>query len=448
MTGTTAGSSLGDVERALLGRWPEGRIAPTLDRMTALMAALGSPQRAFPVVHVTGTNGKTTTARIIGDLLGAAGLRVGRYTSPHLASVRERITVDGEPLDPARFVAAYQLVAPAVATVDASSAVPLSFFEVVTAMAYAAFAELWVDVAVVEVGLGGTWDATNVADGEVAVITPVSLDHTELLGPDEVSIAREKAGIIKPGAVAVLAPQSAPVEAVLSGRAQEQHADVVQVGRDVRVVSRSAQPEGQLLDLQATSAQLRELLVFLPLLGGHQAENALTALAAAEAFLTPRGILLGPEVVRRTLAQVSSPGRLEAVGTQPLVLVDASHNPAGMAATVAALREAFPRTEFLAVVAALEGKDVPGMLRELSAGVTDVLVTRNGSPRSLSPEALTELTREVLGPERVTGCPDLPAAVQEALRRARARPPGRGVRTGVLITGSVVTAGEARTLLR
>ena len=443
MTGATAVPSLAAVEQALLARWPESRIAPSLERMTALMTALGSPQRAVPVIHVAGTNGKTTTARIIDDLLRAAGLRVGRYTSPHLQTVRERIVVDGEPLDAARFVAAHQRVVPAVAEVDARSPVPLSFFEIVTAMAYVTFADTPVDVAVVEVGLGGRWDATNVADGEVAVITPIGLDHTELLGPDEVSIAGEKAGIIKPGAVVVLAGQTPPVEAVLAGRARELDAAVVRVGRDVQVVSRTPQPEGQLLELRGGSPAYRDLVVPLPLLGRHQAENALTALAAAEAFLAPRGDLPSAEVVRRTLARVSSPGRLETVRTDPRVLVDASHNPAGMAVTAAAVREAFPGTRVIAVVAALAGKDVTGMLGELSDVVTEVLVTRNGSPRSLPPGELADLAADALGADRISVHPDLPAAVDAALQRAAERPGS----TAVLVTGSVVTAGEALALL-
>jgi len=443
MTAAGAVPSLAAVEQALLARWPENRIAPSLERMTALMTALGSPQRAVPVIHVAGTNGKTTTARIIDDLLRAAGLRVGRYTSPHLRTMRERIVVDGAPLDAARFVAAHQRVAPAVAEVDARSPVPLSFFEIVTAMAYVTFADTPVDVAVVEVGLGGRWDATNVAAGEVAVITPIGLDHTELLGPDEVSIAGEKAGIIKPGAVVVLAGQTAPVETVLTGRARDLAATVVRVGRDAQVVSRTPQPEGQLLELRGVSPAYRDLVVTLPLLGRHQAENALTALTAVETFLAPRGALPSAEVIQRTFAQVSSPGRLETVGRNPRVLVDASHNPAGMAVTAAALREAFPGSRVIAVVAALAGKDVAGMLRELTDVVAEVLVTGNGSARSLPPGELADLAVDALGADRVSVFPDLAAALDAARYRA-AEQPGR---TAVLVTGSVVTAGEALALL-
>jgi len=447
MTDPTPSPSIADVERALLDRWPENQIAPSLERMSALMTALGCPQRSFPVIHVAGTNGKTTTARIIDDLLRAAGLRVGRYTSPHLQRISERIVVDGRPLDDAGFVSAYQRVAPAAAQVDSSSPVPLSFFEIVTAMALVTFADLAVDVAVIEVGLGGTWDATNVVDGEVAVITPIALDHTDLLGPDEVSIAGQKAGIIKRGAVTVLARQTTPVRAVLTDRARALGATVVRVGQDLRVVSRAAQPEGQLLDVQGTSSGYGDLVVFLPLLGVHQADNALTALAATEAFLAPRGLLPSADCVQRTLARVSSPGRLETVRTDPLVLVDASHNPAGMAVSVRALREAFPTTEFLAVVAAAGDKDVRGMLAGLSPLVTDVLVTRNSSPRSLPPDDLAALAAEVLGAERVSTHPDLPSAVTDAVRRAEAGSARLGTDTGVLVTGSVVTAGEARALL-
>ncbi|MCO1654135.1 bifunctional folylpolyglutamate synthase/dihydrofolate synthase [Pseudonocardia humida] len=437
-------ADLAEVERALLARWPENRLEPSLDRIRAVVAALDHPQRALPVVHVTGTNGKTTTASMIDGLLRASGLSVGRFTSPHLESVRERIVVDGEPVDEARFVEVYRLVRPALERVDRAGAVPVSFFEAITAMAVVAFVGAGVDVAVVEVGMGGSWDATNVLDGEVAVLTPIALDHTEYLGPDEVAIAGEKAGIIKAGATAVLAAQLPEVERVVHRRASGVGARVRAAADAVELVARAADPDGQTLHLRTGSVDLPGLR--LPLLGAHQGENARVAMAAVEEFLARRDAGLDPAAVRRALAAVVAPGRLEVVRRDPPVLVDASHNPHGMAVTAAALAEARPATRLAVVLAVLEGKDATGMLEALRGCADLVVVTTNGSPRCTRPADLAGVAREVLGADRVLVEPHLAAALDRALRWAR--PGGAGDRPGVLVTGSVVTAGHARTLLR
>ncbi|MQA34388.1 bifunctional folylpolyglutamate synthase/dihydrofolate synthase [Modestobacter roseus] len=430
-----------DVERALLRRWPESRLEPSLERMRAVMRAVGDPQDEVPVIHVTGTNGKTSTARIIDDLLRAGGLRVGRYTSPHLQSVRERIVLAGRPIDAGRFVDVHRRLEPAFGDVDGSSTTPLSFFEAITAMAFQAFAEDGLDVVVLEVGMGGAWDATNVADGRVAVVTPISLDHTEHLGPDEAAIAAEKAGIIKPGAVAVLAEQPAAAMPVLLERAASIGATVVHAGVDERVVRRTPDPDGQELDVRVQQGVHRGLR--LPLLGRHQAGNTAVALVAAEAFLSSRGQQLDTGTVRAALAAVRSPGRLERVRTAPHVWVDASHNPAGMAVTAAAVRELSPPPHLIVVIAALADKDVRGMLRALRGTAAEVIVTENTSPRGMAAEDLGRLAAEELGPDRVV--------VERALPRALARAGERAVDhdgpAAVLVTGSVVTAGEARSLL-
>jgi dihydrofolate synthase / folylpolyglutamate synthase len=430
------------VERDLLRRWPESRLEPSLDRIRALTDALGRPQHAVPVVHVTGTNGKTTTARTIDELLRASGLRVGRYTSPHLESMRERIVVDGAPLDEDGFAAVHARLRPALERVEARHG-RLSFFEAVTAMAFQAFAEAALDAVVLEVGMGGTWDATNVADGRVSVVTPISLDHTEYLGPDEAAIAREKAGIIKPGAVAVLADQPPTALPVLLGRAGEVGATVLDAGVHRRVLDRAPRDDGQLLTLRGE--QRRHHGLFLPLLGLHQAGNAATAVVAAEAFLARAGRSLGSATVRDVLAGVRSPGRLETVCGTPRVWVDASHNPAGMAATVAAVRELPAVRRLVVVLAALDGKDVDGMLRALRDGASEVVVTENASPRRMPAAALAARATALLGPERVTVEPELPRALRAALRSATRTAPETGA---VLVTGSVVTAGEAGALLR
>ena len=442
MTGRPAVHQALAVERDLLRRWPESRLEPSLDRIRAVTDALGRPQHAVPVVHVTGTNGKTTTARVVDDLLRASGLRVGRYTSPHLETMRERIVLDGAPIDEERFTAAHASLQPVLEQVEARHGA-LSFFEVITAMAFSAFATAGLDAVVLEVGMGGTWDATNVADGRVSVVTPISLDHTEYLGPDEAAIAREKAGIVKPGSLAVLADQPESARAVLLERAREVGATVVDARRETGVLRRVPRDDGQLLDLRTGEGEHRDL--FLPLLGLHQAGNVLTALAAAEGFLAGTGRSLSSSTVRDVLARVHSPGRLETVRETPRVWVDAAHNPAGMAATVAAVRELPSVHHLVVVLAALEGKDVDGMLHALRDTASAVLVTENSSPRRMPAAALAARATAVLGGDRVLVEPDLPRALRTALDlAARADGPGGAV----LVTGSVVTAGEAGALLR
>jgi dihydrofolate synthase/folylpolyglutamate synthase len=460
--GQTAGDpELARVEQALLARWPENRLEPSLARITALVDLLGSPHRAFPVVQVTGTNGKTTTARMIDELLRGFGLRVGRFTSPHLVSMRERIVLDGEPLSAERFVEIYDDVAPYVAMVDAGSDVPMSFFEVVVAMAYAAFAEAPVDVAVIEVGMGGTWDATNVADARVAVVTPVALDHAEYLGPDVATIAGEKAGIIKAvpadevtpegrpdaGVVAVLAHQPAGALEALVRRAIEVDATVAREGTEFAVLERRVAVGGQQLRLQGLAGEYPE--VYLPLFGAHQAQNAAVALAAVEAFLGAGAATgpIAPDVVRDAFAAVRSPGRLERVRSSPTVLVDAAHNPAGMAATVAAVQESFDFTRLVGVVGCVVGKDVGGMLAALEAVCAELVVTQNGSARAIPADELGALAVDVFGADRVSVHPRLPEALESAMELAEAGPDDALGGSGVLVTGSVITAGEARSLL-
>ncbi|MEV4294046.1 bifunctional folylpolyglutamate synthase/dihydrofolate synthase [Microbispora rosea] len=429
------------VEQAIMARGVEWDFSPTLDRITALMEILGDPQNSYKVVHIAGTNGKTSTARMVEALLRERNLRVGRYTSPHLQSMRERISIDGEPLSEERFAEVYQDVAPYLEMIDARVG-KLSFFEVLTAMAFAAFADAPVDVAVVETGMGGTWDATNVADGTVAVITPVSLDHTDYLGPDIATIAGEKAGIIKPKATTVLAQQALPAAEVLMRRAAEVGAVVAREGLEFGVLHRELAMGGQMLQLRGLKGVYED--VFLPLYGAHQAGNAAGALTAVEA-LTAGDDPLGDEVVRQAFAQVSSPGRLEIVRRGPTVLVDAAHNPAGMEATVEALTEAFGFTRLVAVVAVMADKDVDTILDLLEPVVEEIVVTRNSSPRSLSPDDLAARAEAVFGEGRVHIEDQLDDAIDRGIALADQ---GDEIGSGVLITGSVVTAGEARILLK
>ena len=463
MTGNPADAeyraALAEVERDIAARRPEHSIDPTLDRIADLASLLGDPQRACPVIHITGTNGKTSTARMIGSLLRTRGLRTGVFTSPHLTSMRERISLDGEPLGARRFVELYQELLPYLAIVDGRHETRLSFFEVLTGMAFAAFADAPVDVAVVEVGIGGTWDCTNIADGTVAVITPISIDHTRYLGSTVEAIAGDKSGIIKPGAVAVLAQQPVAAAEVLLRRAAEVGATVAREGIEFGVLDRDLAVGGQRLELRGLRGDYHE--VFLPLFGGHQAGNAACALAAVEAFAgvdsdPPWGepAPLDETWVREAFASVRSPGRLEVVRRSPVTIVDAAHNPAGMAATMEAITEAFAFTRLICVLAVSGDKDVPGILDELEPVADSLVVSRNSSDRSMDVAKLADLAEAAFGPDRVHRAPRLDEAIELAVALADEASAADEISgnvvpgaVGVLITGSVITAGDARALL-
>ncbi|HEX3788271.1 MAG TPA: folylpolyglutamate synthase/dihydrofolate synthase family protein [Pseudonocardiaceae bacterium] len=436
------------VEAELNTRWPESKIDPTLERVAALLDLLGDPQRACPVVHITGTNGKTSTSRMVDALLSGLDLRTGRFISPHLQLVTERISVDGVPIDPQRYVEVYHDVAPYVAMVDARNEIPLSKFEVLTAMAFAAFADTPVDAAVIEVGLGGTWDSTNVADGRVAVIGPIGVDHVQFLGSDVVGIARDKAGIIKPGAIAVLAEQDRPeITAALLHRCTEMDATVARQGQEFGVLAREIAVGGQLLTLQGLGGVYDE--VFLPLHGKHQAANASMALAAAEAFLGAGAQnQLDIDAVRAAFAQVTSPGRLEPVRSAPTVLLDAAHNPHGARALAAALTEEFDFRRLIAVIGMMADKDAEGILGALEPVVAEVVLTAVDQPRAMKVDDLAAVAKGVFGEDRIVIEARLDDAIETAVGLAEeAAEPGQPLSgAGVLITGSVVTVGEARSL--
>jgi dihydrofolate synthase/folylpolyglutamate synthase len=440
--------SYADVSALLQARWPEHKIEPSLDRIRRLVELLGDPQKAYPVVHLTGTNGKTSTARMIDTLLREAGLRTGRFTSPHLESVRERITLDGEPISEERFAEAYAEIAPYLDVVDAEQEHPLTFFEVMTGMAYAVFADAPVDVAVIEVGLGGSWDSTNVADGTVSVITPIAVDHAHILGADPVTIAGEKAGIIKTGGTTVMAQQSLEVFEVLLRRAAEVGSQVAREGIEFGVVSRTLAVGGQVVSIKGLGGEYDEL--YLPLHGEYQAHNAATAVAAVEALLGASPESDGrvtTELLQAGFANVTSPGRMEVVRQSPTVIVDAAHNPHGAEATAATVSEAFQFEPLIGVLGCMKDKDVYGVLEAYEPIMETVVCTRNSFvERSMPAEELGELAAEVFGEERVLVRPHLIDAIDDAIRLAEENAVALGS-GGVLITGSVITAGEARTLL-
>ncbi|MEU7845283.1 folylpolyglutamate synthase/dihydrofolate synthase family protein [Micromonospora sp. NPDC049114] len=423
------------------------RMVFELDRIESLLDLLGSPQRAYPAIHLTGTNGKTSTARMIDSLLRAFGLHTGRYTSPHLETVRERISLDGEPVSEERFAAVYGEIKPLAELVDARSDEPLTYFDMTTALAFATFADAPVDIAVVEVGLGGAEDATNVIQAGVCVITPIGLDHTEWLGDTLQDIALAKAGIIHPGATVIAAAQEEEAARPLLERCAEVGATIAREGGEFGVLSRAVAVGGQVLKLQGLGGVYDE--VFLPLHGAHQAQNAAVALAAVEAFLGAGARRqLDIEAVREGFATASSPGRLERVRSAPTVLLDGAHNPHGMAATVTALQEEFAFSKLVALVGVLADKDASSLLELLEPVADVVVVTRNSSPRAMPTKELAALAAEIFGEERVEVAEELPDAIELAVALAEEDVPGELSGVGVLVTGSVVTVADARRLLK
>jgi dihydrofolate synthase/folylpolyglutamate synthase len=435
-----------EAERALLARWPETRLEPSLDRIAAFTELLGEPQRTYPVVHLTGTNGKTSTSRMVDTLIRAIDLRTGRFTSPHVESMTERISLDGQPLTEDQFVDAYNEVAAIARLVDEDSLHPLSFFEMVVGMAYATFATAPVDVAVIEVGMGGSWDATNVADASVAVILPVAVDHASYLGSRPVDIAREKAGIIKPGSRVVCARQDDDVAAVVAERAAEVGATVYWEGQDFGVTQRVPAVGGQLLRIQGLRAEYDE--VFLPLYGAHQGQNAAVALAAVEAFVGDDP--MDADLLRAAFEEVTSPGRLEIIRRSPAIVLDAAHNPHGAEAVVDALEDSFTFSPLIGVVGVMADKDYEGVLAVFEPAMAAIVCTQNSSSRSLPADQLGEVARGIFGFDRVYVAPRLDDAIEQAATLAEeggvfGEAIGSG---GVLITGSVVTVGEARGMLK
>lgn len=452
-------AELAQVEAELDKRWPETKIEPSLTRIAALMDLLGSPQHGYPAIHVAGTNGKTSVTRMIDALLTRMHRRVGRTTSPHLQIATERISIDGKPISPRLYVDTYRELEPYIGMVDAQSQAAggpaMSKFEVLTAMAFAAFAEAPVDVAVIEVGLGGKWDATNVIDGQVAVITPISLDHVEFLGSDLAGIAAEKAGIIKKApeslvprdTVAILAEQTPEVAEVLLRRAVEADAAVARENSEFRVLARRIAVGGQQLELQGLGGVYTD--IFLPMHGEHQARNAALALAAVEAFFgAGADRQLDIDAVREGFASLTNPGRLERVRSAPTVFLDAAHNPDGARALATALADEFDFRKLVGVVAVMADKDVEGLLTAFEPVFDEIVVTHNGSPRGMDVEELANIAVARFGDERVVVASTLPDALETAIELAEeVAEPGESVSgAGVVVTGSVVTAGMARTL--
>ncbi|TPV53085.1 bifunctional folylpolyglutamate synthase/dihydrofolate synthase [Pseudarthrobacter phenanthrenivorans] len=442
--------SVESVYAELLGRAPENKMEPRLAPLFRAMDVLGEPNKAFPIIHVTGTNGKTSTARMIESVLRAHGLSTGRYTSPHLTKVTERISIDGHPVSDETFVRIWDEIRPYLQIVDseleAEGQPRLTYFECLTILGFAIFADQPVNVAVIEVGLGGITDATNVGDGQVSVITPISLDHTDLLGDTTEDIAHEKAGIIKPGGYLISAAQPLDAAQVLLEKAKDVGVPFRFEGVEFGVESRTVAVGGQMVTIQGIAGRYPELLV--PLHGAHQAQNAAVAVAALEAFFGGEKEL-DFEVLQEGFAGVTSPGRLEVVRTAPTIIVDAAHNPDGIKASAAALQEAFTFTRLVPVVGVLKEKDAEDILRQLKESLgglaEEFCFTQSNSPRAVPAAELAELAVELgFGEDSVHIAEKLDDALEWAVERAEANDDLSG---GVLVTGSITLVAEARILL-
>jgi dihydrofolate synthase/folylpolyglutamate synthase len=431
------------IEAALMKRWPESKIEPSLDRISALVDALGSPQLSYPTVHIGGTNGKTSTSRMADALFSELDYRTGRFTSPHLESFLERISIKGEAIAPAELIATYNDIALYLDLIDSRSDIPISYFEALTAMAFVAFAEHPVDIGIIEVGMGGDWDATNIVQSAVSVLMPIGLDHMEYLGETIEEIARTKSGIIKPESHVVLAAQEPEVARILLEKVVEKSAIPYREGLEFALIKRDIAVGGQLISVRGVHSEYTD--IYLPLHGAHQAANAAVAIATVEAFV---GVALDEELVRAAFASVSSPGRLEILHRDPTVIIDAAHNPHGATALADTIRNEFDFESIFCVLGILGEKDVKGVLKALEPVVDRLIVTKSDSPRALPVAELFAEAVLVFGNDRVFKEDDLNSAITYAMEQATLINQVSDGVSAVVITGSVVTAGSAREILR
>jgi dihydrofolate synthase/folylpolyglutamate synthase len=442
MTAADDRARVAAIEAALEARWPETRIAPSLERIAALVDILGSPQLSYPTIHIAGTNGKTTTARMIDSLMGATGMRTGRFTSPHLEEMLERVSINNHPIEPKDFIFAYNDIAAYLELMDQKFENPISFFEAITALAFVAFAEFPIDIGVIEAGMGGEWDATNVVQAAVSVITPIGFDHMAYLGNTLTEIARTKGGIIKSDSMVVLARQEPEAAVELLRRAAEVGVEVAREGVEFSLASRSVAVGGQLISISGLAGNYED--IFLPLHGKHQAANAATALAAVESFFG--GQELDHEAVHEGFAAVTSPGRCEVVHREPTVILDAAHNPHGALALAETLDGEFTFDEIIGVFGAFADKDVDGILKALEPVFNSIIVTASSSSRAMKVDDLENIALRIFGRDRVIKIERLEDALIRAV--ADARRPAGDESVGIVVTGSVVTVGEARAIIK
>ena len=434
---------LKEIEAALNKRWPENKIEPTLDRILALVDALGSPHLTYPTIHIAGTNGKTSTARMVDQLLANLGYRVGRYTSPHLESFTERISIKGGSISEVEMIKTYEDIHLYLDLIDSRQPHPISYFEALTAMAFVAFAEHPVDISVIEAGMGGQWDATNVISSAVSVMTPIGFDHMEYLGNTLEEIAQTKAGIFKPESNVVLAAQSAQVAKVLLAQVAKVSAQPFRQGVEFALKNRALAVGGQLISIQGVQGDYDE--IFLPLYGDHQGNNAAVALAAVEVFA---GVKLDTELVQDAFSKVSSPGRCEIVYKDPTVIIDAAHNPHGAGAIATTINTEFDFELVVGVISVLADKDVAGILKNLSAVLDYLVITENDSSRVMKPHLLAKMASEFFKEEQIEIIGDMNSAITYAIEKvALFNQVNEGV-GAVVITGSVATAGMARSIVK
>ncbi len=427
------------VEQALLARNPENKPRPRLAPTRRAVELLGDPQSSYRVIHVTGTNGKTSTARLIERLLRETGLRTGRFTSPHLVSFNERISIDGEPVANEILVEVWSEIAPVLDLIDsqleAEGEAKLTYFEALAVLGFAIFADAPVDVLVLEVGMGGEWDSTNVADGDVAVFAPISLDHTDRIGSTISEIARTKSGIIKPGSIVVSAAQVPEAKAILREKAATLGSQIYFAGQDFAVLSSLPNKVGQQIAVRSLTSEYTNLQ--LPLHGDFQSENAVLALAAVEAFIGGGSQRLLDDVVRVSFADVASPGRLQIVDVDPLVILDGAHNPHGATAVSQALATSFSNPKTVAVISMVQDKDTDGFVDNLDAAIDHYVVTQSSSDRAQSASELAKKLSDKLGSSKVSLQASVSSAIEQAKNLVKDSPNG-----AVLVTGSLTLVGE------
>ncbi len=424
-------------------RIPENKIRPRLEPTRRAVELLGDPQHSYRVIHVTGTNGKTSTTRFIERILREHGLRTGRFTSPHLVRLNERMALDGEPVTDEQLISVYSDIEPILEFVDQELAQqgenPLTFFEALAVLGFAVFADAPVDVLVLEVGMGGAWDSTNVADGDVAVFTPIGLDHMDRLGNTIEEIAETKSGIIKSGALVVSSAQEPSVLAVLE-KVSAQIAEGFKLeGRDFQVTQFDPTPTGQSISISGLASKYGPYAA--PVFGSHQAQNLAVAVAAVEAFLGGGEKAIADDILRSAISDVSSPGRLQLIRTEPALLLDGAHNPAGAQILANALRAEFSDKPLVGLVAVLGDKDVAGLLSNLAGVFESVVITQSSSPRSMPAAELELVANQVLGHD-VLSISNFQLALERAKRKARE------IDGVIVVTGSITLVGDIIKLIQ
>jgi dihydrofolate synthase/folylpolyglutamate synthase len=432
-----------EVEAALVARIPENKLRPRLEPTRRAVELLGDPQRSYRVIHITGTNGKTSTTRFIERLLREHGLRTGRFTSPHLVKLNERMAIDGEPVEDRVLWEVYKDIEPVLDMVDAelvaAGDTKLTFFEALAVLGFAVFADAPVDVLVLEVGMGGEWDSTNVADGDVAVFTPVSLDHMERLGNTIAEIAKTKSGIIKPDAIVVSSAQTADALTVIEAKAASTAAGFKLLGRDARVLTAEVVAGGQRITVQGLAGEYRDL--FLPLYGEFQAENLATAIMSVEAFLGGGNHAIAEDVIRVAVADMSSPGRLQIVSNNPLTILDGAHNPGGAESLAKALATHFEAPKTIGIVGVLGEKDAAATLAPLAKSFDHVIVAASSSPRAVAAEDLAKVAATVFGAENLS----VAESVGDAYEIAQTMVFEGGA---IVVTGSLSMVGDMLKLVQ